>query len=153
MRLVKARRKRPEQIEILLVEDSVDEAYLIGECFSEAKMKHAPHHVADGASAIDFLHSRGDYQEASRPDLIILDLKLPKLSGRDLLRHIKQEPDLRRIPVVVLSGMRDEDLKRECLDLQASCCLTKPLFAGDYIKTVRQIRDFWLSTHGPDLVD
>ncbi len=140
------------QVEILLVEDSPDEAYLIGECFTEAKIDHTLHNVEDGASAVEFLHKRGDHKSAPRPDLILLDLNLPKLSGLDVLLQIKEDPDLRRIPVVILSGARDEAVKRECLDLHANCYFTKPFSAGDYLKTVRQIRDFWLSQNGPDLV-
>ena len=134
---VKTPRKRPQQVEILLVEDSPDEAYLIGECFTEAKIDHTLHNVEDGASAVEFLHKRGDHKSAPRPDLILLDLNLPKLSGLDVLLQIKEDPDLRRIPVVILSGARDEAVKRECLDLHANCYFTKPFSAGDYLKTDR----------------
>ena len=107
---MRTRKSRPEQVEILLVEDNTDEAYLIGECFDEAKIKHILHNVKDGASAVDFLHRKDRYNTAPRPDLIILDLKLPKLSGRDVLVQIKEVPDLRHIPVVVLSGARFEEV-------------------------------------------
>ena len=111
---MKTPRKRPQQVEFLLVEDSPGEAYLIGECFTEAKINRTLHNVEDGASAVEFLHKRGNHKSAPRPDLIVLDLNLPKLSGRDVLLQIKEDPDLRRIPVVILSGARDEAVKREC---------------------------------------
>lgn len=149
---MKSLRDRHEKIDILLVEDNTDEAYLIGACFDEAKFKHVLHTIADGADALDFLYKRDAHENAPRPNLIILDLRLPKMDGRDVLAQIKEDEDYRRIPVVVLSGSRDEKLKRECLDLHANCYLSKPHMAGDFLKTVRQIRDFWFSYNGPELI-
>jgi len=132
-------------VEILLVEDSPGDVRLTIEALKEAKVHNHLSVAADGAEAMEFLHRKGNHNAKPRPDLILLDLNLPKKDGREVLAEIKADPSLRRIPVVVLTTSRDEvDIVR-AYDLHANCYITKPVDFKQFIKVVQSIEDFWLT--------
>ncbi|MDD5712748.1 MAG: response regulator [Smithellaceae bacterium] len=132
-------------IEILLVEDSPSDAALTIEAIEEGKIVNRLSHVEDGVEAMDYLCRRGKYADAARPDLILLDLNLPRKDGREVLAEIKQDPSLKRIPVVVLTTSRsDRDVLRS-YELHANCYIAKPVDFGSFIDVVRTIEQFWLS--------
>jgi len=132
-------------IEILLVEDSPADVRLTRESFREAKVRNNLHVVTDGAEALAWLRREGSRTEAVRPDVILLDLNLPKKDGREVLAEIKADPDLRRIPVIVLTISRtDQDIVK-AYDLHANCFITKPIDLDEFINVVRSIEDFWLT--------
>lgn len=132
-------------IEILLVEDNPGDVRLTKESFKEAKVRNKLDVVEDGVEAMAFLRREGKYADAPRPDLILLDLNLPKKDGREVLGEIKTDEDLRRIPVVVLTVSKaDEDILR-AYNLNANCYITKPIGLEQFIKVVKTIEDFWLT--------
>ena len=130
-------------VEILLVEDNPGDVRLMEEALIEAKIRNHLHVVAHGDEALDFLHRRGAYADARRPDLILLDLNLPGIDGRDVLKEIKQDPDLKRIPVVVLTTSASEEDILKSYDLHANCYVTKPVDMSGFIAVVRSIDFFW----------
>ena len=131
-------------IQILLVEDNPGDARLTIEAMREAKVRNKIHIVEDGVQAMQFLRREGTYAEARRPDLILLDLNLPKKDGREVLAEVKADPALRRIPVVVLTtSSADEDVLR-AYDLHANCYVTKPVDLTQFMKIVSQIEEFWV---------
>jgi chemotaxis family two-component system response regulator Rcp1 len=132
-------------IEILLVEDSPSDAALTIEALKEGKIANRLTHVEDGVEAMDFLRCRGKYADAARPDLIMLDLNLPRKDGRDVLAEIKTDPDLKIIPIIVLTTSRaDEDILRS-YELNANCYITKPVDFDHFIGVVKSIENFWLT--------
>ena len=132
-------------IEILLVEDSPADVRLTVEAFAEAKFHSLLHVVEDGVEAIEFLCQRGQYADKSRPDLVLLDLNLPKKDGREVLAEVKESPDLKRIPVVVLTTSDAEQDILKSYNLYANCYITKPVDFDKFIDVIRTIEDFWLS--------
>jgi two-component system, chemotaxis family, response regulator Rcp1 len=131
--------------EILLVEDSDSDVRLIREAFREAA---APHHITvarDGEEALILLHSAGLLGSAIRPDLILLDLNLPRKDGRQVLAELKQESIVKRIPVIVLTNSQSPRDIRACYDHRANCYIRKPLSFDEFIATVKSIERFWLS--------
>jgi len=132
-------------IEILLVEDSPDDACLTIETLKDGKVHNRVSHVEDGEEAIDFLRQRGGHATAPRPDLILLDLQLPKKSGREVLDEIKQDPDLRGIPVVIMTTIDDREEVRRAYNHHANCYVNKPVDLDQFIRVVRSIEDFWLT--------
>jgi CheY-like chemotaxis protein len=133
-----------EPIQILLVEDSPSDVDLTREALDEAKVRNDLHVVADGVHALAFLRREDGFVDAPTPDLILLDLNLPKKDGRQVLTEIKADPVLRRIPVVILTtSQAEEDILRS-YDLHANCYVTKPVDLDQFIKVVRSIEDFWL---------
>ena len=132
-------------IEILLVEDSPGDARLTLEALHEAKINNRLHVVEDGVRAMDFLHQRGADADAPRPDLILLDLNLPRKSGREVLAEVKGDAALRRIPVVILTSSQAEQDIVKSYDLHANCYITKPIDWDDFIRVIRGIENFWLS--------
>lgn len=132
-------------IEILLVEDNPADVRLTREHFKESKIANRLHVVDDGVDAMALLRRAGRYADAVRPDLILLDLNLPKKDGREVLKEIKDDPDLRRIPVVVLTISKAEEDILRTYDLHANCYITKPIDLKQFVKVVRAIEDFWLS--------
>lgn len=132
-------------IEILLVEDNPADVDLTREYFAEARIVNNVHVATDGVEAMDFLHRRGGFAEAPRPDLILLDLNLPKKDGRQVLAEIKQDPNLRRIPVVVLSASQAESDVLASYDLHANAYVCKPVNLQCFAQIVRTIEGFWLS--------
>ncbi len=132
-------------IEILLVEDSPSDAELTIETFNESKILNHIYVAEDGVEALDFLFRRGKYKDVPRPDLILLDLNLPKKNGREVLAEIKGDPELQTIPVVVLTtSAAEEDILRS-YQLHANCYITKPVDFEQFTKIVKLISDFWFA--------
>lgn len=129
--------------EILLVEDSPSDIRLTQEALKDSKLINNLHVVEDGVEAMDFLCQRPPYAHAPRPDLILLDLNLPKKSGFEVLQEIKSHPSLMRIPVVILTTSDDEQDIFKTYNLHANCYVSKPLTMAQFIIIVRQIEDFW----------
>jgi CheY-like chemotaxis protein len=132
-------------VEILLVEDSLADVRLTEEAFRDAKVLNRMSVVTDGAEAMQFLRREGPHADAPRPDLILLDLNLPRKDGREVLKEIKDDPNLRRIPVVVLTTSRAEEDVLKAYNLHANCYITKPVDFTQFILVVRSIEGFWLS--------
>lgn len=132
-------------INILLVEDNPADVRLTVEALRDAKVKNELFVAPDGVAAMDFLFRRGDHNGAPRPDLILLDLNLPKKDGRQVLEEIKQDPALKVIPVVVLTTSRAEEDVLRSYNLHANCYVTKPVDLDQFIRIVRSIEDFWLT--------
>lgn len=131
--------------EILLVEDNPGDARLAREAMKDSKIVNRLHVVEDGVEALAFLRREAPFSDAVRPDLILLDLNLPRKDGRELLAEIKADPVLRRIPVVVLTISRSEEDVLNSYDLYANCYVTKPVDFAKFSKIVRSIENFWLS--------
>lgn len=132
-------------LKILLVEDSPSDAVLIEETLGESKLLNELHLVRDGVEAAEFLYKRGKYSNAPRPDLILLDLNLPKKNGRELLAEIKVDEHLMTIPVVILTTSSAEvDILRS-YQLHANCYLVKPIDLDQFIGVVKSIEHFWLA--------
>jgi CheY-like chemotaxis protein len=132
-------------IEILLVEDNPGDVELTREALNAAKVSNHLHVVDDGAEAVDFLFRRGRFADAVRPDIVLLDLNLPKKDGRQVLSEIKAEPDLAQIPVVVLTtSQAKEDILR-AYQLHANCYISKPVDFNQFLRIVAGIEEFWLS--------
>lgn len=132
-------------IEILMVEDNPADARLTKEAFKDAKVLNNMHVVADGEEAMLFLKRGGKYNESPRPDLILLDLNLPKKDGREVLSEIKKDPELKRIPVVILTTSEDEKDIFRAYDLHANAYVKKPVDLDQFMKIVEAVEDFWLS--------
>jgi CheY-like chemotaxis protein len=132
-------------IEILLVEDSPGDIRLTQEALKEAKVLNRLSVAVDGVEALDFLHRRGEFPDAPHPDLILLDLNLPRKDGREVLKEIKAEEHLRRIPVVVLTTSQADADIINAYDLHANCYITKPVDFKQFIRVVQSIEDFWLT--------
>ena len=132
-------------IEILLVEDNPGDVRLTIEGLNEGKVRNNLHVARDGVEAMAFLRREGDYRNAVRPDLILLDLNLPRKDGREVLQDLKQDPVLRTIPVVVLTTSRSEQDVLRSYELQANCYITKPVDLEQFITVVKSIEDFWLT--------
>lgn len=134
-----------QPIEILLVEDNPGDVRLTQEALAEAKMANRLHIARDGVQAIRFLRKQDPYRDVPRPGLVLLDLNLPQKSGLEVLESIKNDPDLKRIPVVVLTSSKaDEDIARS-YNNHANCYVTKPVDLDQFLNVVRSIDDFWLS--------
>jgi chemotaxis family two-component system response regulator Rcp1 len=133
-------------MEILLVEDNPGDARLAKEALKECRIKNNLHLVGDGEKALDFLYKRGEYNSAPRPDLVILDLNLPKISGHQVLEKIKSENSLKKIPVVILSISQSEKDIEKSYNLNANCHVTKPLDLNEFIQVFERIQNFWLNT-------
>ncbi|MBN1167201.1 MAG: response regulator [Methanospirillaceae archaeon] len=131
-------------IEILLVEDNPGDVRLTREGLKEAKMVNNLHVVMDGVEAMDFLYKRGKYTDAPRPDMILLDLNLPKKDGREVLAEIKADDDLKRIPVVVLTVSQAEEDIMKTYNLHANCYISKPVDFDQFLKVIHSIDNFWL---------
>jgi len=137
--------KLVRSIDILLVEDNPGDARLAKEALTDSKIKNKLHFASDGEEAADFLFRRGKFEDAPRPDLILLDLNLPKKDGRELLAEIKNDPHLKRIPVVILTTSKAEEDIIKTYNLHANCYITKPLDLDQFMKVVRTIEEFWLT--------
>lgn len=131
-------------IEILIVEDNPGDVELAREALDTNKIRNNLHVAEDGEEALKFLRKEGEYKDVPRPDLILLDLNLPKKDGREVLKEIKDDSSLRLIPVVILtSSNAEEDILRS-YNLHANCYVTKPLDFNQFLKVVEAIKDFWL---------
>jgi chemotaxis family two-component system response regulator Rcp1 len=133
------------RFDILLVEDEPAGARLIRETLRASAARVRVAVVGDGLEALRYLRREGLYAGVPRPDLIILDLNMPRMSGRELLAEVKSDPDLRRIPVVVLTTSEAEDDVRTSYDLHANCYVAKPADLGQFAKTMQRLQEFWFS--------
>ena len=135
------------EIEILIVEDSMDDANLTIRSLKKNKIANQLHHVKDGAEALDFIFAKGEYSSRSkstRPKLILLDLKMPKVNGIEVLAQIKEHPDTKTIPVVILtSSQEDPDIKK-CYELGANSYVTKPVEFEGFVKAVKELGFYWM---------
>ncbi|MCH8281370.1 MAG: response regulator [Chloroflexi bacterium] len=136
---------RVKPIEILLAEDNPGDARLTVEGFKDAKVKNNITVVEDGMEALAYLRHEGPYANAALPDLILLDLNMPKKDGREVLAEIKADEELRRIPVLVFTISNAEKDILEAYDLQASAFITKPIDLDEFITVVRSLEEFWLT--------
>ena len=132
-------------IEILLIEDNAGDARLAKEALRDAKVSNNLSWVADGVEAMAYLRREGQYDKAPRPDLILLDLNLPRKDGREVLSAIKADDKLKRIPVVILTTSQAEEDILRAYHLNANCYISKPVDLDQFIKVVRTIEDFWLT--------
>ncbi len=132
-------------IEILMVEDNPGDVRLTREALINGKVRNQMHVVEDGVAALDYLYRRPPYQDAQRPDLILLDLNLPKKDGREVLAVIKTDASLRLIPVVVLTTSRAEEDVLRAYHLSANCYVTKPVDLDQFNRIVQAIEHFWLT--------
>jgi two-component system, chemotaxis family, response regulator Rcp1 len=132
-------------IQVLLVEDNPGDVRLTKEALKEGKLLNQLTVVGDGVEALSFLRRQGIYADAPQPELILLDLNLPKKDGREVLAEIKADPNLRRIPVVVLTTSSSEEDILKIYDLHANCYITKPVDLEQFMGVVKSIEDFWVS--------
>ncbi len=132
-------------IEILLVEDNPGDVRLTKEALKENKINNNLNVVGDGVEALDYLKKKGKYAKNSRPDLILLDLNLPRKDGREVLTEIKKDEGLKRIPVVILTTSSAEEDILNTYNLHANCYITKPVDLEQFLKVVKSIEDFWIS--------
>jgi len=137
--------KNIKAVEILLVEDSPGDVRLTVEALKEAKVANRLSVVPDGVEAMDFLRQKGSYKDAARPDIILLDLNLPRKDGREVLAEIKNDPELKQIPVVVLTTSQSERDVLKAYDLHANCYIAKPVDFKQFMTVVKSIEDFWLT--------
>ena len=134
-----------KQAEILLIEDSLPDIRLTEKALKSGQLSYNVSVVRDGVEALAFLRRQNSYADAPRPDLILLDLGLPKKSGTEVLAEIKEDPGLKRIPVVVLTSSDAQEDIFATYDLHANAYTKKPLDADDFVNAIRTIEDFWLS--------
>jgi chemotaxis family two-component system response regulator Rcp1 len=133
-----------ELVQILLVEDNPGDVRLTREALKEAKFRNTVQVVGDGVEALAYLHQQGQYSGAMRPHLIMLDLNLPRMDGREVLAAIKKDADLRRIPVVVLSSSEAESDIARAYELHANAYVTKPVDIDHFLQVVKAIEEFWV---------
>lgn len=132
-------------VEILLVEDNPGDVRLMQEALKDSKLKNNLYVVNNGLEALAFLHREGKYAKKPRPDIIFLDLNLPKKNGRDVLVEIKEDPGLKRIPVVILTTSKAEEDIIRTYNSHANCYITKPVDFEQFITVVKKIEDFWFT--------
>jgi two-component system, chemotaxis family, response regulator Rcp1 len=133
-----------DRVEILLVEDNSDDADLMVKALQKCELNPHVTVVEDGEEAIHYLYRQGAFGGAARPDLILLDLHLPRKSGHEVLAEIKEDDRLRRIPVIIMTSSEDERSFQTAYDLYANCCVCKPGDLDEFADTVNKIEDFWL---------
>jgi two-component system response regulator len=136
---------KAELIEVLLVEDDEGDVVMTREALDEGKVLNRLHVVGDGVEAIEFLRREGQYTDAPRPDLILLDLNLPRRDGRQVLAEVKEDPELRRIPIVVLTTSEAEEDILRSYDLHANAYVTKPVDFDRFVAVIQQIDEFFIS--------
>jgi chemotaxis family two-component system response regulator Rcp1 len=134
-----------DAIEVLLVEDNLAEIHLTTEAFAEGSIRPNLKVFRNGVEALEYLRGDSHHAKASLPKLILLDLNLPKINGRELLAELKQDPDLKSIPVLVLSTSAAPQDIQDCYNLHANCYVVKPSNIEDFARTVRSIEEFWLT--------
>ena len=133
----------PEAIEILLVEDNPAHADMMRETLKESRIANHLTVASDGEMAMDILHKRGTFAASPRPGLVLLDLGLPKKSGLEVLAEIKADPDLRRIPVVILTSSKSEEDILRSYDLHANSFISKPVHLSEFLEVVKSIENYW----------
>jgi len=131
--------------EVLLVEDSPGDVRLTREALKEGKVRNNLSVVNDGVEAMEFLRRQGKYADAPRPDIVLLDLNMPRKDGREVLAEMKGDDDLKRIPVVILTTSEAEQDILKTYELHANCYLTKPVDLEQFISIVKSVEDFWLT--------
>jgi two-component system response regulator len=134
-----------DTIDILVVEDNPGDARLIREVLNDNKLYNSLNIVNDGVEAMSFLHNEGKYASVARPDLIILDLNLPRKDGREVLAEIKADRELMHIPLVIMTISQAEEDILKTYKLHANCYITKPIDLNEFIKVIKSIEDFWFS--------
>lgn len=132
-----------KKLKILLVEDNPDDVKITERALSKSNVKSELFVARDGQEALDFLHKQGEFKDAPRPDLIFLDLKLPKVNGHEVLAEIKKDERLRRIPVIVLTISRREEDMVKAYDSGASGYIQKPVSSSEFIKVITTVCDYW----------
>ncbi len=138
-------RNKFKTVEILLIEDNPGDVRLTIEALKESKIMNNMHVADDGIEALSFLKKEGIYKDKPRPDLIILDLNLPRKDGREVLGEIKSEDSLKQIPIVILTTSEAEEDIIKSYELHANCYITKPVNMEQFIKVVKSVGDFWFS--------
>jgi len=139
-------RSSPDRVvDILLVEDSPDDADLMTEALLEGSLEVRVSRVEDGEEALCYLRREGAHADSARPDLVLLDLHLPRKNGHEVLAEIKEDPDLRRIPVVLMTSADNEKAFLTAYDLHVNCCVSKPVDQDEYARAVKKIEHFWLA--------
>lgn len=133
-----------QSIDVLLVEDDPGDELMTREAFEDNRIGHSLHVVRDGEEALDFLYRRAAFRNAPRPDLVLLDLNLPKYDGRQVLAQVKSDPDLARIPIVVLTTSAAEEDIRRSYELHANAYVTKPVDAHQFMAAIKRIDDFFV---------
>ncbi|MBV9762120.1 MAG: response regulator [Acidobacteriaceae bacterium] len=133
------------RFEVLLVEDNPGDVYLTQEAFREGHLPLRLSVVGDGEQAMQYLRRQIPFEDATRPDLVLMDLNLPKKDGRELLAELKQDPDLRHIPVIILTTSQSHQDIWRAYKLHANCYLTKPIEVDDFLRKIRSVEDFWLN--------
>ena len=136
---------QPMPVDILLVEDNAGDVRLTQEVLKSSKVRNKLIIASNGKEALDCLRKQGKFVGTPRPDLILLDLNLPVMDGREVLEKIKDDPDLKRIPVVVLKTSKAEEDILKTYNLHANCYVTKPVDLDQFVKVVRSLEDFWLA--------
>ena len=134
-----------QSIDILICEDNLGDVYIINNVLKDSTSNYNLHHVTNGESAMNYLHQTGDYQDVSRPDLILLDLNLPKKHGFEVLQEIKTHPDLKTIPVIVLTSSKSDQDILKSYELFGSCFVTKPFDFEEFSNAMKDIEKFWLN--------
>ena len=137
------RTRRADTRDVLLVEDNLGDTRLVEEAFKEVSIDATLHAVPDGDEMLDFLYQRGDHESAPHPDLVLLDLNLPSTHGTELLKHVRDDPELRHLPVVILTSSADRDDVADCYQNNANAYLTKPTSHDEIVSLVESIEDFW----------
>jgi CheY-like chemotaxis protein len=135
------------EITILLVDDDADCRMLVRDAISESKVSNRVFEVSNGSEALDFLHRRGKWANAPRPGLIYLDIEMPSMDGQAVLKAIKADPDLRDIPVVMMTGVSDEKQMKLAAEAGANSYTIKPANAHDFLRTVVSSTNYWLTIH------
>lgn len=133
------------RIKILLVEDNEGDIRLAREALAGSKIRNELHVIRDGQEALDYLFQNGDHEKSSRPDLILLDLNLPKINGKEVLKKIKTDEKLKRIPIIILTTSSSHDDIMETYSNYANSFITKPLDWEQFINVIKSIEDFWLT--------
>ena len=134
-----------QPINILVVEDNLGDVYIINNSLQNSDQKYSLHHVINGEEVIDYLEQTGKYEEVSRPDLILLDLNLPKKHGFEVLQEIKNHPQFKTIPVIVLTSSQSSQDVIKTYELYGSCFVTKPFDFDEFTEAMQKLENFWLN--------
>ena len=138
------RDRNGDPVPVLLVEDNPGDVRLVEEAFEEGNIANELHVATDGIEALDFLHRRDEYADAPRPGIVLLDLNLPRKNGEEVLAEMRDDDDLKHVPVVVLTSSETQEDVVRSYDLSANAYLTKPVSPREFIETVRRFERFWL---------
>lgn len=134
-----------QAVDLLLVEDNPGDVRLIKEVFTETQLANPLHVTTDGDEALDFVYQRNEYTDAPRPDLILLDWYLPETDGEEVLATLKDDEDLKSIPIIVLTGSQAVKDRAKSYEMQANAYMTKPVESDEFIDTISSFKEFWLN--------